>query len=320
MIKRLAVGLVAAVLWAVPALGQLPGGSEIQINRTPVVGGTNGDCLTVSSGKVGQTANCGAAAGITVGTSPIASGTNGRVLYDNSGVVGELATTGSGSAVLATAPTFTTSITFPSVAWASVPAAGTAGKLVRVSNMGPNGGLMMDDGTRWRPVGGCFTYSTLNTPSSSISNSDTVVFTSTAFPANFLKVGDRLRLWYQQTRSGTTDVANLAVRLGTAGTTADAVILGGAAVSSIGSTNVTVAVVTSLIVKDATTLTQLGNTSGVNSGQGYSASSTSNSAGDVTISNITSNALILSMSINTAQNTTTTILRNAVVEYCASGN
>lgn len=57
-----------------------------------------------------------AASGITIGTTTITSGTNTRILYDNAGVVGEYTITGSGTVVaMATAPTFVTSISTPSV-------------------------------------------------------------------------------------------------------------------------------------------------------------------------------------------------------------
>ena len=43
----------AITLGLVSAAGaQIPGGSDIQINRTPVVGGTNGNCLYIATGKV----------------------------------------------------------------------------------------------------------------------------------------------------------------------------------------------------------------------------------------------------------------------------
>jgi len=61
-------------------------------------------------------ASSGGASGITIGTTTITSGTNTRILYNNAGVVGEYTLTGSGTVVaMATAPTFVTSITTPSV-------------------------------------------------------------------------------------------------------------------------------------------------------------------------------------------------------------
>lgn len=99
--------VLATLSLAFPAFAQIPG-EPIAIGKTPVVGGVNGDCLTVSSGKVGQTAACGGAAGLTVGTSTITSGTDTRVLFDNAGVLGEYAISGTGSVAMTTSPTLTT--------------------------------------------------------------------------------------------------------------------------------------------------------------------------------------------------------------------
>jgi hypothetical protein len=90
--KRLIPGLVAALL-AFPAWAQLPGGSDIQINRTPVIGGTALQCLYVTSAnKVGnQACGAGTAANVTVGTTTVTGGTTGQFLYDNGGLIGETA-------------------------------------------------------------------------------------------------------------------------------------------------------------------------------------------------------------------------------------
>ena len=54
--KRLLV--LFALLLSSPAMAQIPGGSEIQIGRTPITQGTNGLCLYQSNGKVAEQA-CG---------------------------------------------------------------------------------------------------------------------------------------------------------------------------------------------------------------------------------------------------------------------
>ncbi len=78
--------------------------------------GSSGQVLT--SGGAGQnpTWEDAAESGLTVGATAIASGTDTRILYDNAGVLGEYTLTGTGNVVaMATAPTFVTSITTPSV-------------------------------------------------------------------------------------------------------------------------------------------------------------------------------------------------------------
>jgi hypothetical protein len=60
--------------------------SSLVVGGSPIVGGTNGNCLSISSGILGNMA-CSTGT-LTVGTSAIASGTNGYLLYDNVGVLG----------------------------------------------------------------------------------------------------------------------------------------------------------------------------------------------------------------------------------------
>lgn len=96
MLKRLLIGLVLALL-ALPAGAQLPGGTEIQINRTPVVGGTALQCLYVTStGKVGNqacttgsvTTFSGSATGLTPATPTSGAITLGGVLVGANGGTG----------------------------------------------------------------------------------------------------------------------------------------------------------------------------------------------------------------------------------------
>lgn len=87
--SRIVATLICA---AVLCMAQIPG-TIINVNQTPTVGGTNGNCLYDNNGKVGEQGCGGTAAGITVGTSPIAGGTNTRVLFDNAGVLGEYTAT-----------------------------------------------------------------------------------------------------------------------------------------------------------------------------------------------------------------------------------
>jgi hypothetical protein len=65
--KKILASLLFLLL-AFPALGQIPGGSDIQIGRTPVVGGTTPNCLYITStNKVGQQACGGAPSGVAGG-------------------------------------------------------------------------------------------------------------------------------------------------------------------------------------------------------------------------------------------------------------
>ena len=103
-------GLLFALSPAYPQTITASAQTTIVVNTTPVTGGSNGQCLTISSGTVGSGA-CGSGGGLTVGTSTITSGTTTRILYDNAGVLGEYTLTGTGTvAVMQTSPTLITPV------------------------------------------------------------------------------------------------------------------------------------------------------------------------------------------------------------------
>lgn len=77
------------LLLALPAMAQIPGGSSIAINITPVTGGTNTNCLNITNGKVGQAA-CGGSATITAGSTATSGFSSGNILASNGTVVGAL--------------------------------------------------------------------------------------------------------------------------------------------------------------------------------------------------------------------------------------
>lgn len=89
-------------------------GKTLTVSNTLTFTGT--DSSSVAFGAGGTVLYTTSAIPLTVGTTTIASGTNTRILYNNSGVLGEYTLTGTGTVVvMATAPTFATSITTPSV-------------------------------------------------------------------------------------------------------------------------------------------------------------------------------------------------------------
>jgi hypothetical protein len=132
MIRRLSVALCALLL-AVPAWAQIPGGAEIQLHRTPITGGAVvGDCLTVGTGNTVSQGACSSgsvttfSAG-TTGFTPssdtsgavtlagVLVGANGGTGVNNSGKTitlgGNLTTSGAFASTFTM--TNTTSVTFP---------------------------------------------------------------------------------------------------------------------------------------------------------------------------------------------------------------
>lgn len=88
--KRLITFLLLILAW--PVAAQLPGGSEIQIDRTPVVGGTAAQCLYITSTlKVGkQVCGTGTASDITVGTTTVTGAASGDILTRGAAALGKL--------------------------------------------------------------------------------------------------------------------------------------------------------------------------------------------------------------------------------------
>ena len=109
------------------AIGQYVGSAQLSLTgstsgtvniKTAAVAGTWSMTLPTTAGTSGyllQTDGAGVTSwvvgGLIVGTSPVTNSTNGYILYNNAGTLGNLANTGTGNNVLATSPTFTSSIT-----------------------------------------------------------------------------------------------------------------------------------------------------------------------------------------------------------------
>lgn len=263
----------------------------------------------------------GTAAGLTAGTASAVA--VGGITGLGSGVGTFLATpsstnlasavtgeTGTGALTFATNPVFTTSITLPSVAWASIPAAGNAGKIVRVSNVGTKGSLWMDDGTVWKAVNGQALLASLDAQSTTVSNSE-VIKLQYQLPAAFWQVGDCARVFLHMAKSGTVDTGSIRVRVGTAGTTSDAAII---APTLMAASAQSAAVIYDLCLEDATTLNGM-----TNPATGYGQTSTGTFGAGTTISNV-SNALWISIGLFSGGTTNTVTLDRAQIYYISRAN
>lgn len=193
---------------------------------------------------------------------------------------------------------------------ATLPSAATAGAgaMVYASDYGVDGAVLRSNGTRWKPLGGLATLKSLDTPSASIGTAETIVF-QYQMPANLLVVKDRLRLRFAMTKSGSTDLGTMRLRVGAAGTTADTQVLSQAPLTA---TILAGAIDTDWRVESATSLLKLGITAN-GSPLGYSQTSTTAAAAAVTISNINT-SLFVSVSILSAGVSDTVILQDAQLQ------
>lgn len=116
------------------------------------------------------------------------------------------------------------------VAVASLPSASTnSGAIVQ----GPNGILFFSDGTNWWPLNGRYPASAIVASSGAISTSETYVSAPFPIPASTLAAGMAFRIVAHGTcTASSAKTSTFNVRLGTAGTTADTVVLAATSASS----------------------------------------------------------------------------------------
>lgn len=139
-----------------------------------------------------------------------------------------LTTTGSGNTfALATSPILTTPI-IGSYTFATLPAAASnSGAVARVTDVGATtaGSLWISNGTIWKPVNGSVAIVS-NCARTSVAGAggETLTNLKFQFPAAFFNAGDRIRIYGSMSKAGTTTQGLAGVRMGTNGTTADAVV------------------------------------------------------------------------------------------------
>lgn len=209
--------------------------------------------------------------------------------------------TGSGAAVFATSPTLTT----PAITGAATLTADTvanivattpaAGSMRWASNLGVAGGLLVYNGTRWKPVGGQLVLAKLLTTVASIANSETILLQANAMQPGLLKAGDSLEFLIDTTKSGTTDGAVVTLRLGTAGTTSDTAVLGNTTV--LAAANRTVGTCWHIKLVDNTTSQRSGS---IGSNGHCGAASATASPATIAITDMSTNALIPTITTNSS--------------------
>jgi hypothetical protein len=260
----------------------------------------------------------GGATTMTVGTTVVTGGTNTKVLYNNSGTLGEYTVSGSGNVAMTTSPVLTTpslgvatatTMAITGVTYANLPVAGTAGRMVFCTNFGTKGNMMWDDGTRWKTLTRPAPLSSLDTSSSAINASETIVH-QYQLPAASWRVGDRIRITAMVTKSGTTNTGSLYVRIGTAGTTSDQGLYSTSAMSASQRQG---SVIWEIILINATTALIV-----TRNDLGYGGSTTNSPPSSTTISNV-SNALYVSFAIQ-GGGTDSVTATNVMIDYVPSAN
>jgi hypothetical protein len=191
---------------------------------------------------------------------------------------------------------------FPILTWATKPAAYPAGQVVFISDYGTRGTYWVYDTgmARWKPFGKQLLKS-LDALSAATNNTETIRLQQ-LLPAAGLQAGDRIEARLSITKSGTTDTGSLRVRVGTAGTTGDAVVY---STTFLSAAQIHGGAIVEFRADSATTLQLL-----ARSDYGYGGATTNGIPAPVTIPNI-SNALYVSASLLSGGATNTVIMADA---------
>jgi hypothetical protein len=174
----------------------------------------------------------------------------------------------------------------PVLTFATLPASYPVGQPVFVSNIGVGGSAWYSNGTLWKPVGGQVLLSSLDAAITGLTNSE-VISHQYLIPAALLQVGDRIEVKTGLSKSGTTDTGALRIRVGTAGTTADAAIVNATVMSA---AQQHAGLAHEFRVQSATAVRLI-----TRSDLGWGGSTTASVPADITIANI-SNALYVDVS------------------------
>lgn len=208
-----------------------------------------------------------------------------------------------------------------SLTWANKPTAGIAGQMFRCSDCGTKGSLLLDDGTRWKPAGGCAVLATLDTASAAANATPAIAF-QYLIPAGLVQNKDRLEVRTTLTKNGGTDAGILVVWMGTTGTisggTPDTTVTN--ATTMAGATQRAAAALWDYRLESATSIQQLGNSGSTNNSIGYSNASTSAVAAAVTIPSVAANPTYFTISIASAGASNTVVLSDAQLKWCATPN
>lgn len=328
--------------------------ADITVGTTTVTGAANGDILTRGASALGKLTpgtgvntalgvNVGSAgsfvvnggalgtpsSGVATNLTGTAAGLTAGTVTTNANLTGPITSTGNATAVASQTGTGTTfamsigpTLTGPiidSVAFASLPAAASSTRrLYHVSNIGGASGIFMSsNGTRWRAFNGWALVGSIDAESTPTTNTTPGIKLQITFPAGSLLPGDRVRLLWTQRKSGTTDTAATNIYVGTAGTTADAVIYSQttlAAAQQQGGFQMDIRLHTD------TTMGPMPTTSGSGTGSSYPAVNNAAAAATVAVPSAAANALIVSVAILTSGASNSTTIWDAQAYLINSGN
>lgn len=197
--------------------------------------------------------------------------------------------------------------------WATLPAAGTPGRMAWCTNFGVKGALLVDDGVRWKPSG-MVTLASLDVAVSGITNTESIAL-QYLIPASMWALKDHLRLFATMTKSGATDTGIFTVRCGTPGLITDTPIQSSTMMAA---ANLAVGTYLDFRLDDATHVQEMGASAAAN--PGYSIAGNGAASASTVITSAALNALFISVGIRSSSTNNTVGLIDAVLKYDPAGN
>jgi len=191
--------------------------------------------------------------------------------------------------------------------WATLPAAASAPGLMALVTDINGGTFFRSNGVRWKPYNNMAALSVLGSRVT-MSGTSEVILAQVAIPAGLVKDYDNLWVRQSLSKTGTTEIATLRLRLGTAGTTADTTIWTNA---SMAGTSVSIGYDLMFKRNSATTITKTGSGSTMTPLAG---ASTAAYASAVTVPNMDSSDVVLSLTCTSSNTAETFALEDFVLE------
>lgn len=199
--------------------------------------------------------------------------------------------------------------TLPSLTFAQVNAlnAGSwTSRLIRATDVGVNGTILVSDGSKFNPSGGAILLLNPVPVTGIVNSSETIQAQSGLIPKKLIRAGAKIRFFVSLYKSGTADTFAFRLRLGTAGTTSDASVLLNASL-----TTTSKAMVWERVIARTSATTVMPNYDPTTT-TSFAASGTTDTA-DVTVSDMDSNDLYLSFSLWRSAGTTESVAIKSLI-------
>jgi hypothetical protein len=210
----------------------------------------------------------------------------------------------------------------PSMLWAARPSASQVGSQFIFSdvgggNPGPSGGnVFFWNGNRFKPMNGNCLLDAIDTANSGLANTAEQQLNPNrvAVPAGVVSDFDRLRLWFSASKNGASDTCTHRVRWGPLGTTSDPVI---ATITALAGANQSYGTLMEFKRLSATTVQKQGN---ADPSSNYGGASAGAYPAAVTVSNMDTNAMFLTLSAQMTGGTEIPTVNDYTLELWASDN